>query len=98
MFGGVNLLAILIAILLASMAMRTTSSQWMLRLALLWCMLVVLARGILIVDRTLPGGWTWKIVEILPAVVLLGISLLRREPQRFGAYPWARRNGSGDTP
>jgi len=98
MFGGVNLIAILIAIFLASMAMRTSSSQWMLRLALLWCTLVVLARGILVVDQALPGGWTWKIVEILPALVFLGLSLLRHEPQRFGAYPWARRNGSGETP
>ncbi|HUY11978.1 MAG TPA: hypothetical protein VMV73_06940 [Candidatus Dormibacteraeota bacterium] len=78
--------------------MRTTSSQWMLRLALLWLLLVVLARGILVVDRALPGGWAWKIAEVLPAVVLLALSLLRHEPQRFGAYPWARRNGSNSTP
>ncbi|MGC8486192.1 MAG: hypothetical protein ACP5O6_11280 [Candidatus Baltobacteraceae bacterium] len=100
MIDGVNPIAILIAILFVSMAMRATSSQWLLRLALLWCVLVVLARGILVVDRVLPSGWTWKIVEILPALVFLVLSLLRREPQRFGAYPWTRSNGSGsgDTP
>ncbi len=102
MFDGVNVLALALALMLASMLIRTTSSQAMLRLALLWCMLFILARGILAVDRALPGGWTWKIVEILPALVFLGLSLLRREPQRFDAYPWARRNGndsgSGETP
>ena|GEM_PF-2865245 len=100
MLDGVNLIALALALMLASMVIRTTSSQAMLRLALLWCILFILARGIFVVDRALPGGWTWKIVEILPAVVFLGISLLRREPQRFGAYPLARLNGnrSGDTP
>ena len=98
MIDGVNPIAILIAILFASMAMRTSASQWMLRIAILWCALVVLARGIQGVDHALPTGWTWKVAEILPAVAFWGLSLLRREPKRLGAYPWARGNGSGSAP
>ena len=78
--------------------MRTTASQWMLRVAILWCALVTLAWSIQGVDHALPTGWTWKVAEILPAIAFWALSLLRREPQRLGAYPWARGNGSGSAP
>ena len=95
MLGIVNPVAILLAVLVASMVMRTTSSQMLLRLAMIWLFLVALAHGVLVVDRALPGGWMWKLAEVAPAILLVAISLLRRESQRFGAYPWAR--GSGDS-
>ena len=95
MLGVVNPVDIAFAVLFLSLAMRTTSSQMLLRLAMLWCALVMLAYGVLDVDRALPGGWMWKLAEVAPAILLLAISLLRRESQRFGAYPWARaRSGS----
>ena len=100
LFGSVNIVEIAVAGALLSFAIRTTSSQWMLRLALLWLVVFALAHGIFVVDRTLPHGWVWKLVEISPALVFEAISLLRRESQRLDRYPWARgssgSNGGGN--
>ena len=100
MLDAVNPVEILLAVLVASMVMRTTSSQRILRLAMLWLFLVVIAHGILVVERALPSGWMWKLAEVAPAILLWAISMLRRESQRFGAYPWARgssgSNGGGN--
>ncbi len=90
MSGSVNLLEIAIAVSSLAFAIKTTSSQWMLRLALLWLVVFALAHGIFVVDRALPHGWKWKLVEIVPALVFEAISLLRREPQRLDRFPWAR--------
>ncbi len=98
MLDAVNPVEILLAVLVASMVMRTTSSQRILRLAMLWLFLVVIAHGILVVERALPSGWMWKLAEVAPAILLWAISMLRREPQRFGAYPWARGSNAGGNP
>ncbi len=90
MSGSVNLVEIAIAGAVLSFAIRTTSSQWMLRLALLWMVAFSLAHGILVIDRALPQGWIWMLVEGSPALALAAISLLRREPQRLDRFPWAR--------
>ena len=98
MLDAVNPVEIALSFIFVSLAMRTTSSQRILRLAMLWLFLVVIAHGILVVERALPSGWMWKLAEVAPAILLWAISMLRREPQRFGAYPWARGSNAGENP
>lgn len=94
MLDAVNPVEIALSFIFVSLAMRTTSSQSILRLAMLWLFLVVIAHGILVVERALPSGWMWWFAEVAPAILLWAISMLRREPQRFVAYPWARAGNS----
>ncbi len=90
MSGSVNIVEIAFAGAFLWFVIQTTSSQWMLRLALLWMVAFSLAHGILVIDRALPQEWISMLVEGSPAFAFAAISLLRREPQRLDRFPWAR--------